>query len=834
MDVTADIDLTREVIEIEDTDSEADLERALTKIEREFEAVVKEGFTFDGNFLFSARYSMRKAANPCLDIDGIGTVGLPVSDRDARAIIAVCEPGRRVADSQGHATPGVWEISADKIRFNDLAWNAWIEEKGIEACTALHKEPETPPNCILRKLVIHESGFQQTHFQDEAGPMETKIADLVVVLPSSFEGGQLQLRHGLETRSFNLDQNSGILTSVVAAYVGVCRALSSLTSGYRLSLVYDITRPSRGTGLPPGLPDTRGPAQKLRNILQNWTQATSNAASNTAAPEFLACLLRQTYTTKNGQNFDTGMLSGADGQLISHLTPLLDEFQFRASLAQVTLTERTSASANGNRGYGRPKYDDSESDDSIDVEEFKTDQEDEPERELRVIQVLDLSGLPIDVDLGLETYHLLNGSMTSGEPDEENFEKNDRTSATITKVYHRTVLLLWPKQNSLESKVQVGDICDYVFNALRNSKSTAPTAREKGLVHLLAQSCQRGCRDEKKLQRVVQVLIKSANRWNDAQELVRGLSACRVDERTDLLGVDGFASTYKVFDWDALKDFFEGAMKNDGSNRRRQTLLLRLRELAGEDNDAELAAWCETQQEIVLQFLSKLDAEQIPWLMELSRSRGGGFLRDVIFPQLKKQNLAKEFWLPFLQTLRDAATLIPNCPPDLVEELSVQCFAEMARTVPPFPTNKPKPRYPGDVYNVSDEVHCAPILDVIKLLLENGHAEMCSQIFLQMRDSKSRGAYKATCPPWQYYLGIAPTLIESAATAALSPVFQPFFVDVVDSMISATPRDPNTPEWHTDKSSFLFDPPELVHPSNRSPNGGRIIRGEIESYSCKS
>ncbi|KAJ7727260.1 hypothetical protein B0H16DRAFT_259599 [Mycena metata] len=681
MDVTPDIDLTREVIEIEDTDSEAELGRGLTKIELNFEAVVKEGFAFDGNFMFSARYSMRTAANPCLNIDSIGTVGLPLSERDARAIIAVCESGQ---GADGHATPGVWELSADKVRFNDPAWNAWIEEKGIEACTALHKKPKIPPICGLRKLVIHESGSEQTHFQDDPGQMKTKIGDLVVVLPSAFEGGQLQLRHGLETRSFNLGHNSGILTSVVAAYVGVCNILSSLTSGYRLSLVYDIIRPSIGTGLPPGLPDPRGPAQKLRNILQTWTQSTSDPASNTETPEFLACLLRRTYNTKNGQNFDPGMISGADGQLVSHLTPLVDEFRFRASLAQVTLTETLSLGADGDRG-GRPKYDDSES--SIDEEEFHIEKY-EPDRELCVIQVLDLSGLPLDVELGLETSQLLNGSMTSGEPDDEEFEKIDRTSARITKVYHRTVLLLWPKQNSIESQVQVGDVCDYVSNVLQNSKSTAPTAREKELVHLLAESCQHGLRDENQLQHVVQILVKSANRWNDARELVRGLSACRVDERTDLLGAEGFVSAYKVFGWDALKDFFGRVMKNDRSNSRRQILLIRLRELAGKENNAELAAWCEIQQEVVLQFLSKLDAEQILWLMEISRSRGGGFLRDVIFPQLKRQDLAKEFWLPFLHTLRDAAKLIPNCPPDLVEALIVQCFAEMARTVPPFPTNK--------------------------------------------------------------------------------------------------------------------------------------------------
>jgi hypothetical protein len=153
-------------------------------------------------------------------------------------------------------------------------------------------------------------------------------------------------------------------------------------------------------------------------------------ASDTAAPEFLACLLRHNYTTDEDENFDTEMLYGADGQLVSQLSPLVRELHFRASLAQVTLTVTGSASAEGfaqNRRCGRIRYDDSESDDSIDEEEFAIDEEDEQEENFRVTKVMNLSGIPIDVNTGLETSDLLNGSMTSQDPDDEVFDKHDRT-----------------------------------------------------------------------------------------------------------------------------------------------------------------------------------------------------------------------------------------------------------------------------------------------------------------------------------------------------------------------------------------------------------------------
>lgn len=43
---------------------------------------------FKGSFLQTERYPVAQAANPCLEIDGIGLVGLPLSPRDAQALLS--------------------------------------------------------------------------------------------------------------------------------------------------------------------------------------------------------------------------------------------------------------------------------------------------------------------------------------------------------------------------------------------------------------------------------------------------------------------------------------------------------------------------------------------------------------------------------------------------------------------------------------------------------------------------------------------------------------------------------------------------------------------------
>ncbi|KAJ7102733.1 hypothetical protein C8R44DRAFT_346467 [Mycena epipterygia] len=789
------------------SDTEDTIENASVNIARDFEAAVKEGFTFDGNFGFSTRYSMSAAANPCLNIDGLGTVGLPLSERDARAIISASVPVSGSMDGS-QSSSGIWEMPAEKIHFDDPAWDAWIQKTaGLAACKSLHINSapgQVSPTCTLRKLVIHEAGCQQTRFQDESGHSQGKIATLAIVLPGLFQGGRLQLRHGFESKSFDLAYQSGIQTSVVAAFLGLWYTLSSVTSGYRLSLVYDINQPSTDAGV--RLPEMQLHAQKLRHILHSWKQNARRYEPEAAAPEFLACLLRHEYPIEDDKNFETESLNGADGQLVAYLIPLVRELGFRACFAHVTLTVTASASAEryANRNRGRYRYDTSESDDSIDEAEF--DVSDEGEEEFRVNKVVDLSGMPIDVDIDLETCGLLHGSMTDNGPDDERFEKDDRTSGTDIKIYNRTILLLWLMNGDMEPEVKVGDISDYFYNALQYSDSAVPTVRERELVGMLAVCCKRRRCDKKKLQRVVEVLRESAGRWNDVHEFVRGLEACQVDKRTDLLGVEGFISAYREFGWDALKDFFGKAMENDESNSRRQALLVRLSKMAEEDNNSEIALWCKTQEENVLRFFSKLDAKQIPWLMELGLSRGAQFLRDIVFPQLHSQNLDKEFWIPFLRVLRESKTLVPI---DVVGRLTAQCFSETARNLPPFPTKKQKGKYKWEP--ATEQKDCQPILDVIALLVESNYPELCSQVFIQMWDAARSGAYKENCPPWQYYVELSPPLIRliqsssATAPAILAVAFQPFFVGVVDSIISIPPTKPKIHLWEEDKPSIPQD-----------------------------
>ncbi|KAJ7187173.1 hypothetical protein C8R46DRAFT_981462 [Mycena filopes] len=775
-----------------------------TEIREDFEAALAEGFDFDGVFAYSQRYAIGDAPNPCLNIDGLGAVGIPLSERDARAIIAASLTG------DGANTTGSWELPAEKIRFSNPAWDTWIQKTtGVAASTALTAYTGASPSFALKKLVVQETSPHTIHYKEPIDDDESnmKIGDFIVVLPGTFEGAQLQLRHAGQTKSLNFSHQSGLSTSVIAAYSGVEHTLSAVSSGYRLSLVYDIVQPITHAEFRPTLPEMQGATQKLHNIMLSWKQ---DAAGD--APQFLACLLQHKYPRTT--NFRDKSLTGADALLLSHLHPLARELKFRIYLAHIDVTIMTPCEAEddgyeerqerrreyggwgrGRGRYGRRRYEygygyddedeDEDEEEEIDEMEFE-DLEEEIEETLTLTQVVDLRGMPVAIgDLGLEPSDLLNGTITDQEPDRASFARDpyERTTATRTQSYKRTVLLIWPKDNL---SVGVGDVYQYACNALKNSLTVSPTEREKKIVDQLLDCC-RVRPQEAKLRQVLQVLRESADRWNDVQTFLRAVKACGVEKNTDLMGPEAFVSAYQAFGWAPLKDFYTEAMAKDESNTRRQTLLARLTQMAREEQDDEVAAWCNEQVDGALRSLSKMDAAQVPWLTALGLSRGGEFLRDVIFPQLHAQKLDKSFWIPFIQQLQLRLADIPTTSPAVVQSLIAQWVAETVRTLPAFPLKVIPKSY---AYGVDhQDKNSDAILEVVKLCITTKNDVLCGEIFKKMREAAARGTYSPSFPPWLYYAELSPALVLHLQSVpppnTLDLTFRPFFFDVIDSLVSA-------------------------------------------------
>ena len=119
--------------------------------------------------------------------------------------------------------------------------------------------------------------------------------------------------------------------------------------------------------------------------------------------------------------------------------------------------------------------------------------------------------------------------------------------------YKRTAILIWPKNTAIDGRVSVGDVYDHALHVLQNSLTPAPTKREAKVVDALLECCRTRPQNDK-MERVMQTLRESAERWTDVRILLRALKDCGVDKNADLMGVEGFVSAYQVFGWCALED----------------------------------------------------------------------------------------------------------------------------------------------------------------------------------------------------------------------------------------------------------------------------------------
>ncbi|KAJ7677257.1 hypothetical protein B0H17DRAFT_1139760 [Mycena rosella] len=399
----------------------------------------------DCPFAFCERYTCDDAPDPNLKIEGLGGLELPLSELDASALIFACVPER--TDSAGLvANLGVWLLASAKVSFGNPAWQRWVQEvAGPTALRALCADcGDAQPDFVFQKLLVHERAFQTMELEVEP---DSKVGSLVILLPSEFTEGKLELRHDGQSKQMELAEQSGLLTSVVAAYAGVEQTLSPMSSGYRLSLVYDIVH--RGSQ-PPSLADLESPKKTLRNIMRAWAQDSSarNTRAMGGAPPFLACLLQNKYA--HAVAFDA---SGDDKRLLSVLRSLAQELQFSLHLAHIEVTVKMQGHVENDDSVAWGA-EDSMADDSF-VSSFTDDGDVES---LVVINIFDVEGIPVHIDgLTLRTTDLIIGpNATLSEPDSESWDEAG-PSGTLSKTFKRTVLLLWP-ESSRTLNVRVGDV----------------------------------------------------------------------------------------------------------------------------------------------------------------------------------------------------------------------------------------------------------------------------------------------------------------------------------------------------------------------------------------
>lgn len=162
------------------------------------------------------------------------------------------------------------------------------------------------------------------------------FATMVIVLPSSFTGGDLEISHDGQNVTHSLSSTSAYSTSVLGWYADLLHKVHPLTSGYRLALTYNLVRPTKADSNSPPPPIS---PPDLTFWQADLRKAITKELINTEPTTKVVYLLDHMYPTVMPRYAD---LKGRDKHLLDVLLPFVAgefEGQFRLALATLDISE---------------------------------------------------------------------------------------------------------------------------------------------------------------------------------------------------------------------------------------------------------------------------------------------------------------------------------------------------------------------------------------------------------------------------------------------------------------------------------------------------------------
>ncbi|KAI0720055.1 hypothetical protein C8T65DRAFT_736222 [Cerioporus squamosus] len=632
-DVSASESMDEEDRSSDSADEETILsDDASTSIRADLEQVLSGKLEFTGTFAFRRTYS--DAPNPALHIDGLGTVGLPLSLRDAAAIKAQSSQApfgmadRTVINKSVRDT---WEIDAKQVKFrNDKGWSEWLRQVVKSVCEALGvNHAASQPRCELYKLLLYETG---SHFLPhvDTEKQDGMFATIVIVLPSEFTGGAVRVSHSGLAEEYDCSSTSLTKTTVLAWYTDVMHEVKPVTSGYRLALSFNLLHTT--TSLRPALGGHTKLIGELRRVLLSWKRLGEDEG-----PQKLICLLEHKYSQANLRG---SALKGADAHRVSLLDMLARALGFHLGLASIVYHESGYGDDDGGSYYNRRDWyhhgDDDDEEEDVGMAEVT-------DSDIRVENLVDLNGLDICDDLEYEETETiprdLEGMIADGDYDEQEYEGYMGNGAgSLERWYRRTALVIWPSWSHFDI-VHGENGLEYACKRLGSSTSPKSTREERELAEIVvSQAKPLNC------ERVMKTAGKAARTWRDLTLWLRLVKACDADSGMRYLGEKNVLGAIEhsglmLFDRRAL----ERAFQRDTVNLPAFKFLDHLEEWTKSQKHTvtmhtvmQTADWASAWRTKLLESLKPLAPGEVEPVLDIALRVGGvELLERSVLPQIR-------------------------------------------------------------------------------------------------------------------------------------------------------------------------------------------------------
>jgi hypothetical protein len=382
---------------------------------------------------------------PGLEVAGLGPIGLPLTALQAEELKKHCEQapyGKGEETLVDTNVRRVWHLQPDRFALTNPDWQQLLQQMVRTLQKELGLERQKLESHLYDLLLYEPGSFFLPHRDGEK--LERMVATLVVVLPSTFQGGELVVRHEGQEQvvDFRGGENNPFRIHFAAFYADCEHEVRPLREGYRLCLVYNLTLKKSKKAIT--APRSSEHVEAAAKLLREW--AGEDAARR------LAVTLDHQYT-QDGLVVDA--LKGADRAKAQVLFEAARRADCHAYLALLTFHESGSAVDHGGYyrrrrrhwGYG-------------DEEEFSGPHEMEEvfESSLTADHWSDRTGqrLPFGA-LEIEEVELLDPEALLDVEPEEQFEGyTGNAGMTLERWYRHAAVFIWPNRKHFDVLCDAG------------------------------------------------------------------------------------------------------------------------------------------------------------------------------------------------------------------------------------------------------------------------------------------------------------------------------------------------------------------------------------------
>ena len=387
-----------------------------------------------------------------LKVDGFGPVRFPVTPAKARKLLGLGQgpvrPGRGDADRPGRPRH-VGDPEAPRPR---RVGRRHAERRPRHAERSARTAERGRLTAELHSLLVYEENQHFLTHQDSEKD-DSMVGTLVVTLPSSYTGGELMVGHNEKWKAY---RGSMTALSLVAFYADCRHEVLKVTSGYRITLTYNLLlhgNTSRQEG-------DDGTVTELADLLrEHFSTPVPRYYGGPPAdpPNRLVYLLDHEYTPRA---LRWSRLKSADASRVSSLREAANRVGCEAilALADIKTTHSAFEDDYDDYRYGR-RWDD---DDEFDDDDGSDDDSRYEVQELIDSEIalthwtgpdgtrLEEISLPVD---GTEVCaSTATGDLKPYASEYEGYMGN--WGNTLDRWYHRAAVVVWPREQAFANRAE--------------------------------------------------------------------------------------------------------------------------------------------------------------------------------------------------------------------------------------------------------------------------------------------------------------------------------------------------------------------------------------------